>query len=445
MQDAEFALIGGTFLFSISLIIFGFHLAKKRHNLTAYISQKQAQLDKKPIKELVSNVKAKFDEVSAKLIAGRQIYGQLEQALDAANTEMEKINVGLEPPAFSFGDSESLKAEINGLRANQFKCIKDNRATKAFSDWTFFGSKADGYKMVADYRILLLKAFNAEFEVIRKQMRLNTFDTATTKLNRLEEQLKNLGETANVSISTEYFYMKLDELKVWHKELIAKDRIKQQRKLQQAKLREQNKFGSDNSEELDEEIAQRESELLRAQRKARVLAGEARAELELLIENIMAEKRQLEEQQRRAISQAQITRSGYIYVISNIGCFGEGVVKIGMTRRLEPMDRVVELGDASVPFRFDVHSITFVDDAPKTEKALHTKFNEFRVNTENLRKEFFRVEPKDVQKAMDAMGIDADWYFDVEAQEFNESQQIRQMITERKKPSVHVAVLPDTI
>ena len=133
----------------------------------------------------------------------------------------------------------------------------------------------------------------------------------------------------------------------------------------------------------------------------------------------------LERKFARAMSQAQITKDGYIYVISNLGSFGDGTVKIGMTRRLEPMDRVKELGDASVPFKFDVHTLTFVGDAPKVEKMLHRKFHDKRVNEENYRKEFFKVTPQEVAAAMDELGIECDWFYETEAKEFRESLLMR--------------------
>jgi hypothetical protein len=150
--------------------------------------------------------------------------------------------------------------------------------------------------------------------------------------------------------------------------------------------------------------------------------------LELKIEKIDAEKKRLQAKFERATSQAQITRAGYIYVISNIGSFGEGICKIGMTRRLEPMDRVVELGDASVPYRFDVHTLAFVDDAPKLEKALHKVFDSKRVNKENYRKEFFFVAPDEVKTVMNKIGVKSSWYFECDAREYRESELIREAL-----------------
>ena len=100
----------------------------------------------------------------------------------------------------------------------------------------------------------------------------------------------------------------------------------------------------------------------------------------------------MHQQYERAKSMAQLTKQGHVYVISNIGSFGENVFKIGMTRRLEPMERVKELSGAAVPFDFDVHAMISCDDAPALEKTLHDHLESYRINRVNLRKEFFRIE-----------------------------------------------------
>ena len=197
-------------------------------------------------------------------------------------------------------------------------------------------------------------------------------------------------------------------------------------------MRQQSKQGSGiDSDELEDDIYYRKADLLKAQKRAKELHGASATDTQLKIERMQKEIKRLEDKFERSLSQAQLTRAGYIYVISNIGSFGEGVVKIGMTRRLEPMDRVKELGDASVPFTFDVHTLAFVEDAPKVEKMLHRKFNNHRVNKENNRKEFFKVLPNEVSEAMLEMGIESDWFFDVEAKEFRESLLIREALSER--------------
>ena len=139
-----------------------------------------------------------------------------------------------------------------------------------------------------------------------------------------------------------------------------------------------------------------------------------RRELELRIQ-------EAEDKNKRALSMAQQTKRGYVYIISNHGSFGEGVLKIGMTRRLDPMDRVWELGDASVPFEFDVHALISSDDAPGLESKLHNEMAVARINKVNLRKEFFRLTVAEVRSAIDTLGVKAEWTMAAKAQEYRES------------------------
>ncbi|MBO1255865.1 DUF4041 domain-containing protein [Alteromonas sp. 5E99-2] len=412
-------------MLTMSTLLAAYFTSRKKKNLSAEIERKEKALKDKPIDDIVQELQKSFEEVERRLSDGKPIYDKLLQTLSKNDDKLKYIDVGLLPPTFRFDDRESLKNQIEKCLDQQFQVIKRGGATTAYSNWEWFGSKSKGTQMVNAYQSLLLKAFNAEFDVIRKQMRHSSYDIAINKLYRLEEQLEKLGETANVAISPEYFNLKLQELDVWHSELEHREELKQEKKKQKALLREQSKQSRGDTEELEDDIYYRKSDLIKAQKLAQQLHGASAAGMEMKIAKMQKEIENLESKFERATSQAQITKAGYIYVISNIGSFGEGIVKIGMTRRLEPMDRVSELGDASVPFKFDVHALTFVDDAPKVEKVLHRKFNDKRVNIENLRKEFFRVSPQEVAKAMEELNIECDWYFDAEAKEFRESLLIR--------------------
>ena len=444
MNDLTIFTIATGIFFTVSILFYGYKKHKLFRMRTEYIQSRQALLTSTTIEALLEAKKEQISALEKRIENGRLHMEKLESLLSDAIAKVRRINVGLSPPTFKFDDSEALKSSVLECRDKQYECIQADRATNALTNWEWFGSKSDGNKMVADYRVLLLKAFNAEFEFIRRQMRVSTFNTASDKLHRLIEQLANLGETAGVQISSEYERLKYIELQHWHVELKRKENIKIARKEQRELLREQMKLINDDSDELDEEIAVQESELSKARKKAEQLAGEERAKLERQIEKIKAEKIRLEEKFARAVSQAQITKAGYVYVISNRGSFGEGGVKIGMTRRLEPMDRVNELGDASVPFRFDVHALAFVNDAPRIEKALHNKFHDKRVNTENFRKEFFHVTPQEVKAAMEVLKIETDWYLTAEAKEFNESLLMRNAIRASKEKQQEVE-LPEAI
>lgn len=121
---------------------------------------------------------------------------------------------------------------------------------------------------------------------------------------------------------------------------------------------------------------------------------------------------------------AQQTKCGFVYIISNIGSFGENFIKIGMTRRLEPRDRIKELSNASVPFQYDVHTLIYSENAPKLEFLLHEHFKDFRINLVNNRKEFFRIPIKDVEIELKRLNISTNFILEPEAKQYRESQKI---------------------
>ena len=436
-NDTYLMLGGLAFAVSIIFVILAISKSKNRSILTDEVTRKKQILNEKSVEDVVAELTQAYEEINGKIEVGGDKHRKLLDFISSTNEQSKLIDVGLLPPVFKFDDSESLKEKIKECQLKQFDVIVTGKAVSAHSNWSWFGSSSDGSKMVEDYKRLLLKAFNSEFDSIRKKMRHNTLDGTLNKLYKLDEQLTKLGETTNVEISQVYFKLKANELNTWNIELKHKEELKQERKAQQTLLRQQSKQGSGiDSEELEDDIYYRKADLLKAQKRAKELHGASATDTQLKIERMQKEIKRLEDKFERSVSQAQLTRAGYIYVISNIGSFGEGVVKIGMTRRLEPMDRVRELGDASVPFRFDVHTLAFVENAPKVESMLHRKFNNHRVNKENNRKEFFKVLPNEVSDAMLEMGIESDWFYDVEAKEFRESLLIREVLSQTSNSSV---------
>ena len=160
-------------------------------------------------------------------------------------------------------------------------------------------------------------------------------------------------------------------------------------------------------ERVEAEAAKEEQTYQKALEQARTeleAAAEASAEihdkLEAQVSKLEIELKDAIDKKAKAVARAQLTRAGHVYVISNIGSCGEGIYKIGMTRRFEPLLRVKELGDASAPFPFDVHATGYSDDAPTLENLLHHEFSERRVNKVNTRKEFFRVSLDEIRKAV---------------------------------------------
>ncbi|MFP6852867.1 MAG: DUF4041 domain-containing protein [Pseudomonadales bacterium] len=360
-----------------------------------------------------------------KIASGKEVLDKLKQDVQALSSNVQMIENGLYPPTFGYLDSESLKESISAEREKQLEIIKGDKAVSKYGTFTLFGSKKDGAALVTDYKKVFLRTFNAEFEDIRKKLRMSNVESSEDKLYRISEQLESLGEVLNVEIDRKYLSAKSRELDVWSTEIEERHKVKEERKEQQRLLREQKKEFKKDDEELETEIEISTAMLNKAKKRALELVGmtdqDVTDELKSLEKEIAEHETRIEE----SMSEAQKTKAGYIYVISNVGSFGEGILKIGMTRRLEPMDRVVELGDASVPYRFDVHTIAFVENAPDIERKLHQHFHECRINKENDRKEFFAVAIKDVREALESLGVESEWYFDVEAREHSESELIR--------------------
>lgn len=274
----------------------------------------------------------------------------------------------------------------------------------------------------------VLDAFNGKVDSILAGAKHNNFGKLRQKVEDSFLLINRLGAAfRNARIETPYLETQVGVLK-W---TVAAHELKRLEKEEQRALREQMREEEKARKEYEKALkeASRDEEVARkAVEKARAdldRASEAeRAKYEAKLAELADRLRAAEEKGRRALSMAQQTRSGNVYVISNIGSFGEDVFKIGMTRRLEPEDRVRELGDASVPFGFDIHAMIRSEDAPTLEKAIHKRFLREQVNKVNPRKEFFRVSLADIKAEVESMGFDAVWTMCAACAEWRESQAI---------------------
>ncbi|WP_254395075.1 DUF4041 domain-containing protein [Streptomyces sp. AC512_CC834] len=292
-------------------------------------------------------------------------------------------------------DAVAYKAQLDRAK-DQYKVLtKNGRAVVGVTEWTVNGSSAEGRRMVRDFSKLMLRAYNAEADAAVRGMKPHRLASLIDRLDKSRETIAKLGKTMQIHVTDEYHRLRVRELELTADHLAKVEEEKEQRREERARQREE--------ERLEREIA-RERARLDKERNRLVLAlnrarsaGQADAaqvaELERKLGEIDAEEEAID---RREANR----RAGYVYVISNIGAFGESMVKIGLTRRLDPMDRVNELGDASVPFRFDVHALIYSDDAVGLERALHQDFEARRVNRVNARREFFHVSPAQVRDAL---------------------------------------------
>ncbi|MDA8497948.1 DUF4041 domain-containing protein [Citrobacter sp. Igbk 17] len=290
----------------------------------------------------------------------------------------------------------------------------------------------------------VLDAFNGKVDSTLSKIKHNNY-------GKLSQEIKDAFELVNFNgsafrsakITDIYLQARLNELK-WG---VAVNEIMLEEKEEQRRIKEQLREEEKARREYEKAIKEAEKEEKAIQQaidkatKELMLAGEEqRIALEQKLAELQIKYEEAEAKNQRAISMAQQTRSGHVYVISNIGSFGENVYKIGMTRRLEPLDRVRELGDASVPFSFDVHAMIYSDDAPSLENHLHKVFNDKQVNKVNSRKEFFNVGIKDIKSTIKEMSIDAHWTMFAEAKEYRESLAIENERNKAVKESEELVV-----
>ncbi|HZJ07934.1 MAG TPA: DUF4041 domain-containing protein [Nocardioidaceae bacterium] len=277
------------------------------------------------------------------------------------------------------------------------EAVKAGKAIEASSLFTFDNSLAKGRRMVNDLSALMLRAYNAEADNSIRSLRVGNVVTAKRRLGASRASIARLGRMMEMHISDAFHALRLEEIDLTADWLMMKQEEKEAAREERARLREERKVAQELAAErarLDKERAHLVNALHALQVTGADQADQAdQAELQAQLDALDLA---IASNDYRAAN----IRAGYVYVISNRGSFGDHVVKIGLTRRLEPLHRVAELGGASVPFRFDVHALFFSDDAVSLETELHHHFADQAVNLTNSRKEFFFATPTEVREVL---------------------------------------------
>jgi hypothetical protein len=328
---------------------------------------------------------------------------KLRSEFNALDEEASLQSFGFYKPRYAFADSVRFQQKLDEIRDRQKRMIKSKSAAICLVEWTVNGSKVEGRKQINQTLKLMLRAFNGECDAAVAKVKYNNIHVMETRINKAYEVINSMTQIQSCNITGDYLNLKLEELYLAHEyqerlqeEKEEQRRIREQIREEEIALRELEKAKLDAEKEED-----RYAEALRkATEEAQRAVGEKQQKLLWQVEELQRRLSEAKTNKERAIARAQMTRSGHVYVISNVGSFGEHVYKIGMTRRLEPMDRVRELGDASVPFSFDVHAIIYSEDAPALENKLHRLFHDRRINLINARKEFFRVTIEELAQAV---------------------------------------------
>lgn len=318
--------------------------------------------------------------------------------------QMVLQSFGFYTPRYDLMNAEAYRVRLEQIRKQQEAMIKADTATVAPRNWTVNNSQKEGERMIKDYVKLILRSFNNECDASIINVKFANVEQIEKKIRKAFETLNKLGERLGISIVRAYLDLKLQELHLCYEYQLKKQEEKEEQKLAREKLREEAKALRE-IEEQKQKLAKEEKHFINAQRSlAEQLTrttDEAQKQLiQAEIEMVQQKLAGIGKDMANVLNREQNTRAGNVYIISNIGSFGENVYKIGVTRRLEPLERIDELGDASVPFDFDIHAIIFSDDAPALENALHQAFAHRRLNMINKRREFFRVTLEEIEQVV---------------------------------------------
>ena len=360
------------------------------------------------IKDEISHLQDQREALNQEINSLKDSIGILEDQMETLKEDLiiteDEILVqefGLYNPRFDFANSSLYKDALDEVRQAQKDMVKRGTAATAAIEWAVNGSKAQGRKMVKDIQKLLLRAFNLECDDIVSKVKYTNYDASEKRIRKSAELISKLGQTMHIAISPLYLESKIDELQLAFEYAQKKQEEKEQAREAREAMREAARLQKE-IEEKRKKIEKEESHYASAY-KAVIdqLASDPdnpdllqkKSEIESSLEDIHKALADIDYRQANE-------RAGYVYIISNIGSFGENVYKIGMTRRLDPQDRVNELGDASVPFNFDIHAMMFSDDAPALEAALHRAFDKKKVNLINQRREFFNVTLDEIKEVI---------------------------------------------
>jgi hypothetical protein len=436
---------------------------------TAKTETGMAQAELKAVQERVTNAKVQFDAIDAatkdlqelrtnanaireqlihdklvleaveKNLHDKEVLAKERQAalnkvislIDLYSRVDEYVAYGhYETPDYLFETSERFAAEIKVLREKQKAMISNGLAFTQEGEISLTGDKKLDKKIIDGQMKLLMRAFNIECDALIAKVAPSNFNRTLDRIEKLANDLERLVACLRCGISIDYVTAKYEECGIVYQCTLKKKEEQEEQRLIREQMREEAKAEKEYQRavaEAEKEEQMYESLLAKARKELDKASAEEKAIVETKLADLQVKLEEAEAKGERAKSLAEQTRRGHVYVISNIGSFGEHVYKIGLTRRLDPMDRVKELGDASVPFSFDVHAVIYADDAPALEAALHREFSHRRVNAVNIRKEFFRVPLANVKEVVEKLTEnEAEFTTTISAEEYYETLRLRE-------------------
>jgi Meiotically Up-regulated Gene 113 (MUG113) protein/uncharacterized protein DUF4041 len=394
-------IVAATVLVAIlALLVFSLNYRKKSQAQYDLI-----MLDYRPVADLRTELK-EISETYRKL---QERYQEKRDALKKFESIIRTYDLGVGTvdatsykPLFNTGDVSVLEDELLRVKEEAKELVKNKRASVSHlpANTAINGKKSEAKKFVSREIKLRIRCFDNEAKAAIAAVEWNNINRLIQRIKNKFDEINDDSRLVKIFLQQEYLDLKVLELRLNYEIKQLKDDLREEEREERQRIRE---------EERDEERVRQQLE--KAKRDRERMEKLVEQELTRINEATDGQKEKLELHQKeldllrqkeaRAVSLAQQTKAGYVYVISNPASFGEGVCKIGMTRRLDPNDRVKELGDASVPELFQVHAFIYTDNAPTLEKYFHDHFSQQRLNLVNRRKEFFNIKPESALKALD--------------------------------------------
>lgn len=391
---------------------------------------------------VIAESKAVAEKFNAQVAAAKKQFAERKQAMDSELASLEQslvplraehralseeaslVEMGYYKPRYDFASSERYKKAIEENYKHQKEMLSDKIAAVCSVPWTIDGSAEKGKKQTDKMLSLMLRAFNGECDSAIAKVKPTNFKTMENRIYKAFDAINKMGEMQSCRISEPYKQLRIDELRLEYEHSMKLQAEREQQRAIKEEMRQQaiaEKELERAQQEAEREERQYEAALAKAKEDFEKASATKQEEMRARLAELEQMVAEAHANKERAMSRAQQTRSGHVYVISNIGSFGTNVYKIGMTRRLDPMDRIWELSDASVPFDFDVHAIIYTEDAPGLETELHRKFSDRRINVVNERKEFFHVSIEEIAAVVRERCGDIELTLMAEAVEFLQS------------------------
>lgn len=389
--------------------------------LEKLINTKEKALDE--LDEQIDSANEKRINVLSEIKKQSDTLNEIKADISDLSPDLEMSSYGLYQPQYDFSNSLGYKSELQEIRDQQKFLIKRKIACTFNENWQVNGSVSQGKKMIRNIVKAILRSFNNECTDAINKVTYSNYNRIETRIKRSFDQHNKMYEVDQVSINEDYLALKLAELELAfeyrQKVQEEKDKLREQRarekeeKALQREIKAQQKM-------LNKEIDHYSKAIQELQEKQ--IENPYNQGLKDEIEQLKQKLKQYEDKKSEVDYREENATAGYVYIISNVGSFGKNVFKIGVTRRLDPMDRINELGSASVPFKFDVHALIFSENAYQLESKLHQRFSQNRVNMVNNRKEYFRISINEIEDELKKYSnLTVDFKEAPEAEEYRES------------------------